>query len=101
MSWPGKDGPAGASIQVRGASFKDEFRRYGEFGFFRLLAEGGVKPVAQGAVDLEASWELNGGVTRVVIQFRPPASRHPFGKGFFATLQCPPSVVAGSGTEDP
>jgi len=96
MQWPGKDGPAGASIQVKGASFKDEIRRYGEFGFFRLLAEGGVKPIAPGAVDLEAGWELNRGETRVVIQFRPPSARHPFGKGFFGNLQCPPSVVSGS-----
>jgi type VI secretion system protein ImpL len=97
MQWPGKDGPAGASIQVRGASFKDEIRRYGEFAFIRLLAEGGAKPVATGAVDLEASWELNHGTTRVVIQFRPPASKHPFQRGFFSALQCPPAVMSTSG----
>jgi len=96
MTWPGKDGPAGAAIQVRGASFKDEIRRIGEFSFFRLLAEGGAKPVAQGAVDLEASWQLNQGQTRVVIQFRPPASRHPFQRGFFTSLKCPSAIIAGN-----
>jgi type VI secretion system protein ImpL len=97
MQWPGKDGPAGASIQVRGASFKDEIRRYGEFAFIRLLTEGGAKPVATGAVDLEASWELHHGSTRVVIQFRPPASKHPFQRNFFSALQCPPAVISTSG----
>jgi type VI secretion system protein ImpL len=96
MQWPGKDGPAGAAIQVRGANFKDEIRRPGEFAFIRLLAEGGVKPTAPGAVDLEASWDLNRGETRVTIQFRPPASKHPFLKGFFSALQCPPAVTSGS-----
>lgn len=101
LTWPGKgkDGPAGASIQVRGASFKDEIRRYGEFAFIRLLAEGGAKPVAPGAVDLEAAWDLNRGETRVTIQFRPPASKHPFQKGFFSALQCPPAVIAAGGRE--
>jgi type VI protein secretion system component VasK len=101
LTWPGKanDGPAGASIQVRGASFKDEIRRYGEFAFIRLLTEGGAKPVAPGAVDLEAAWDLNRGDTRVTIQFRPPASKHPFQKGFFSALQCPPAVIASGGSE--
>jgi type VI secretion system protein ImpL len=97
MQWPGKDGPAGAAIQVRGANFKDEIRRPGEFAFMRLLAEGGVRPIAPGAVDLEASWDLNRGETRVTIQFRPPASKHPFLKGFFSTLQCPPAVISSAG----
>jgi type VI secretion system protein ImpL len=97
MQWPGKDGPAGAAIQVRGATFKDEIRRPGEFAFIRLLAEGGLKPVSPGAVDLEASWDLNRGETRVTIQFRPPASKHPFLRGFFSTLQCPPAVISSSG----
>jgi type VI secretion system protein ImpL len=96
MQWPGKDGPAGAAIQVRGSNFKDEIRRVGDFAFIRVLAEGGIKPTAPGAVDLEASWDLHGGATRVTIQFRPPASRHPFQKGFFSTLQCPPAVISGS-----
>ncbi|HTV23452.1 MAG TPA: ImcF-related family protein, partial [Polyangiaceae bacterium] len=102
ITWPGKDkdGPAGASIQVRGASFKDEIRRYGEFAFIRLLAEGGAKPVAPGAVDLEASWDLNRGETRVAIQFRPPASRHPFQKGFFSSFQCPSAIISGGGNAE-
>jgi type VI secretion system protein ImpL len=95
MQWPGKDGPAGAAIQVRGSNFKDEIRRVGDFAFIRVLGEGGIKPTAPGAVDLEASWDLHGGATRVTIQFRPPASRHPFQRGFFSTLQCPPAVISG------
>lgn len=97
MQWPGKDGPAGASVQVRGEKFKDEIKHYGEFAFFRLLADGGAKPVAPGAVDLEAAWLLNQGETRVLIQFRPPTARHPFGRGFFGSLRCPASVMAGGG----
>jgi type VI secretion system protein ImpL len=96
MRWPGKDGPPGAAIQVRGSNFKDEIRRPGEFAFIRLLAEGGAKPVAPGATELEASWDLHNGATRVTIQFRPPASKHPFLRGFFATLQCPPAVISSS-----
>ena len=95
LPWPGKDGPAGASVQVRGDKFKDEIKHYGEFAFFRLLAEGGAKPVSPGAVELEAAWNLHNGDTRVVIQFRPPTARHPFRRGFFGALQCPASVLAG------
>jgi type VI secretion system protein ImpL len=95
MQWPGKDGTPGAAVQIRGARKMDEIKRYGEFAFFRLLTDGGVKAVAPGAVDLEAGWDLNDGGTRVVIQFRPPASRHPFQKGFFAALQCPAAIISG------
>lgn len=102
LVWPGKDGPAGASVQVRGDKFKDEIKHYGEFAFFRLLAEGGAKPVAPGSVELEAAWSLNNGDTRVVIQFRPPTARHPFQRGFFSAMQCPASVVAGgAAAEEP
>jgi type VI secretion system protein ImpL len=100
MTWPGKDGPPGAAIQVRGANFKDEIRRPGEFAFIRLLAEGGAKPIAPGAVDLEASWDLHRGDARVTIQFRPPASKHPFLRGFFSALQCPPAIMSSSGSRD-
>lgn len=101
MQWPGsgKGGAAGAAIQVKGASFKDEIRRYGEFAFIRLLAEGSAKPVAPNAVDLEANWDLNRGETRVTIQFRPPASLHPFQKGFFSALQCPAAIIASGSSE--
>lgn len=95
LQWPGKDGPAGASVQVRGAKFKDEIKHYGEFALFRLLTEGRVKPLAPGAVDLEAAWPLNQGDTRVLIQFRPPTARHPFSRGFFKALRCPASMMAG------
>ena len=47
-------------------------------------------------MDLEASWQLNQGQTRVVIQFRPPASRHPFQRGFFTSLKCPSAIIAGN-----
>ena len=98
MQWPGKDGPPGASVQVRGAAFKDEIRRPGDFAFIRVLSEGGVKPISPGSVDLEAAWDMSGHA-RVVIQFRPPASRHPFQKGFFSALQCPPAVISMSDAE--
>jgi type VI secretion system protein ImpL len=96
LKWPGGEGAAGASVQIRGSDFKDEMRRDGEFGFIRLLAEGGVKPVAAGSVDLEAAWDLHGGEARVVIQFRPQTARHPFTRSFFTQLQCPSIVVAGA-----
>jgi type VI secretion system protein ImpL len=98
MQWPGKAGPPAASVQIRGASFQDQIPRDGEFGFIRLLAEGGVRPLAPGSVDLEASWDLKGGEARVVIQFRPPtATRHPFSRGFFSNFQCPAAVVSATG----
>jgi type VI secretion system protein ImpL len=98
MQWPGKEGPSGTSVQVRGAAFKDEIRRVGDFAFIRVLAEGGVKSIAPGSVDLEAAWDMSG-QARVVIQFRPPASRHPFHKGFFSALQCPPAVLSVTDVE--
>lgn len=95
MQWPGKDGPPGALLEVLGEKLKERIPGHGEFGFFKLLATGGIKPVAPGAAELEASWNVDGGQRRVVMQFRPPSSRHPFGKSFFSALQCPPSAVAG------
>ena len=44
--WPGKGTPHGASLIVKGsAGLTDETPRNGDFGLFRLLAIGGIKPL--------------------------------------------------------
>jgi len=97
MQWPGKEGPAGASLQVKGADFDALVRREtGEFGFYRLLAAGDIKPVSPGSLTLEATWSfrLNGADSRVTIQFQASRARHPFLSGFFSKLNCPPAITA-------
>jgi type VI secretion system protein ImpL len=97
LQWPGKDGPPGASLTVKGSNFEALVRREeGDFGFFRLLAAGGIKPVVAGSVELEATWawSVNGSESRVTIQFQAPRARHPFLPGFFSRLNCPPAVTS-------
>jgi type VI secretion system protein ImpL len=96
LQWPGKDGPAGASLQVKGADFDALVRREdGEFGFYRLLAAGDIKPVSPGSLILEASWTwmLKGKESRVTIQFQASRQRYPFVPGFFSRLNCPPAMT--------
>jgi len=96
LQWPGKSGPAGASLQVKGADFSALVQRDdGDFGFLRLLAAGDIKPVAPGSLILEASWRfsLNGSESRVTMQFQAPRQRHPFLPGFFSRLSCPPGLT--------
>jgi type VI protein secretion system component VasK len=97
MQWPGKEGPAGASLQVKGLDFDALVRREdGEFGFYRLLAAGDIKPISPGSLTLEAtwSWRLKGADSRVTIQFQASRARHPFIPGFFSKLNCPPAITA-------
>jgi type VI secretion system protein ImpL len=94
MSWPGQKMPPGAAIVLRGPSFKDEIRRHGEFAFIRLLAKGGIEPVAPGSSDLRAAWKINEGEHRVMIQLRPSAP-HPFRRGFFSSFKCPTTPSTG------
>jgi type VI secretion system protein ImpL len=96
MQWPGKNGPAGASLQVKGSDFNVLVERDdGEFGFFRLLSAGDIKPISPGALTLEATWRfrLNNSESRVTIQFQVSRQRYPFLQGFFSRLNCPSSIM--------
>jgi len=97
VTWPGTGSPHGAVLQVRGAGFTDEIPRLGDFGLFRLLEAGGLKPgaaLAEGAGVLSGAWTLSrAGEAPVTIDLRPAKSVHPFGKGMFRRLRCPPSVT--------
>jgi type VI secretion system protein ImpL len=99
LQWPGKNGPPGASLRVKGADFSALIERdEGEFGFLRLLAAGNIRPVTPGSLTLEASWRfsLQGADSRVTIQFRASRRRHPFSPTFFSRLNCPPAIASAS-----
>ncbi len=97
LQWPGKNGPPGASLRVKGADFSALIERdEGDFGFLRLLAAGDIRPVSPGSLTLEASWRfsLQGADSRVTIQFQASRRRHPFSPGFFQRLNCPPAIAS-------
>jgi type VI secretion system protein ImpL len=100
VTWPGTGSPRGAVLQVRGAGFTDEIPRLGDFGLFRLLEAGGLKPgaaLAEGAGVLSGSWTLSrAGEAPVTIDLRPAKSVHPFTKGMFRRLRCPASITTAS-----
>lgn len=100
VTWPGTGSPHGAVLQVRGAGFTDEIPRLGDFGLFRLLEAGGLKPgaaLAEGAGVLSGSWTLSrAGEAPVTIDVRPAKSVHPFGKGMFRRLRCPQAITTAS-----
>lgn len=91
LTWPGKSGPPGAVIQLRSGPFADELRRMGSFGWLRLLVEGGVR--ASGATGepgrWEASWGLQHGETRVLLELRAPGADGVPVLGLFRELECP------------
>jgi type VI secretion system protein ImpL len=99
VQWPGKAQPPGATLRVRGAGFTDEIPRLGDFGLFRLLASGGLKPsgtIAEGMAVLEGTWNLTRpGQPPVTIEFKPSKTVHPFSPGFFRRLRCPAAVAHG------
>lgn len=99
--WPGKGDPHGGTLQIRGAGFTDEIPRLGDFGLFRLLLAGGIKPsgqVADGIATLSASWPMTrAGEAPVNIDFKPAKTVHPFGRDFFRRLRCPPETTVGGG----
>jgi len=105
VKWPGEGDPRGATLKVTGAGFTDEIPRMGDFGLFRLLAAGGLKPsgsLADGVPVLAASWVL----TRrneppVKIEIKPSKSVHPFSPRFFRRLNCPPEVTVGASAGKP
>jgi type VI secretion system protein ImpL len=92
--WPAKAGPHRGLLQLKGATITDEFQRQGDFGLFRLLAAGGIKPLGAGANVFAASWDPNRpGQQPVKIEFRPVKSAHPFEKDFFRRVKCPPEII--------
>jgi type VI secretion system protein ImpL len=93
--WPGKGTPRQASIQAKGAGFTDEIARSGDFGFFRLLAAGGIKGGGPEG-SLVATFSLTRpGLQAVPIDIRPSKGVHPFNADFFRRLRCPLEVQAG------
>jgi type VI secretion system protein ImpL len=96
--WPGKGTPHGASLIVKGSGgLTDETPRNGDFGLFRLLATGNIKPLGTEGI-LTATWPVNRpGEPPVTIQFKPAKSVHPFARDFFHRLKCPQEVIAGGG----
>jgi type VI secretion system protein ImpL len=94
MQWPGKAaGPRGAKLQIKGGAFADEVARGGDFGLFRLLAYGGIKP-APASGEWLATFDIPRAAT---VGIRPSKSIHPFSPAFFRRLKCPPVVTAGAG----
>ncbi|MBN1610127.1 MAG: type VI secretion system membrane subunit TssM [Polyangiaceae bacterium] len=99
-TWPGKGDPRGGTLQVKGAGFQDEIPRMGDFGLFRLLADGGVAPtgtMAGGVPVLLAKWALSrGNEPPVSIDFKPAKTVHPFAANFFRRFNCPSEVTVGA-----
>jgi type VI secretion system protein ImpL len=96
--WPGKGPNKGGILEVRGTSgFVDRIPRAGDFGFFRLLAWGGLKSLSAAGHDsgpvMVASWPLSrAGEPPVRIQLKPAKSVHPFAPGFFR-MKCPAAIT--------
>jgi type VI secretion system protein ImpL len=94
--WPGTGTTAGGTLKVKGAGFSEQLPHDGEFGFFRLLAAGGLKqagPEKPGVV--VGSWNLSrAGTPPVTIEFKPTKSSHPFPPNFFRRLRCPAAMLS-------
>jgi type VI secretion system protein ImpL len=99
VQWPGSGNPRGATLGVRGAGFTDEIPRMGDFGLFRLLEAGGLKvgTVSDGTQVLTGSWSLSrAGEAPVVLDLRPSKTTHPFARGLFRRLRCPPATTTAA-----
>jgi len=100
VTWPGTGTPRGAILQARGAGFNDEIPRLGDFGLFRLLEAGQLKPassLSEGGQVLTGSWPLSrAGETPVTLDVRPAKTVHPFTRTLFRRLRCPASVTTAS-----
>lgn len=97
--WPGGGDKKGAVLVVKGAGFTEEIPREGDFGLFRLLAVGGLKPSDPKKPGVfKATWELSrAGEPPVTIEIKPTKSAHPFTAGFFSSMKCPASIMTGGG----
>ena len=86
-------------LKVKGAGFTEEIPREGEFGLFRLLAVGGLKPSDPNKPGVfKATWALSrAGEPPVTIEIKPTKSAHPFGAGFFNAMKCPAVIMSGGG----
>lgn len=95
--WPGGGDKKGAVLKVKGAGFTEEIPRDGDFGFFRLLAVGGLKPSDPKKPGVfKATWELSrAGEPPVTIEIKPTKSAHPFTAGFFSAMKCPAVIMSG------
>ncbi|HKO93684.1 MAG TPA: type VI secretion IcmF C-terminal domain-containing protein, partial [Polyangiaceae bacterium] len=87
--WSGRGAAPGAAVLIRGSGFGDEIRRTGPWGLMRLLADGGLRPSTADEQILEASWQLNHGLTRVTVQVRPDDSGLSLRPAAFRRLRCP------------
>ncbi|HKO53522.1 MAG TPA: type VI secretion IcmF C-terminal domain-containing protein, partial [Polyangiaceae bacterium] len=98
--WPGAGPTKGASLEVKASGFTDEIPRDGDFGLFRLLLAGGIKPGANGkeATPIYVStWTLNRpGSPPVTIELKPSKATQPFARGFFSRMKCPVQIIAGT-----
>jgi len=98
--WPGAGPSKGAALEVKASGFTDEIPRDGDFGLFRLLLAGGIKPAGTGqeATPIFVStWSLNRpGSPPVTIELKPSKATQPFARGFFARMKCPMQVTAGA-----
>jgi type VI secretion system protein ImpL len=96
--WPGTGTATGGTIKVKGAGFTEQSPYDGEFGFFRLLAAGGVKPGGPNKPGVVVgTWALKRpGEPPVAIEFKPTKSSHPFPPNFFRRMRCPPVMLQGA-----
>jgi type VI secretion system protein ImpL len=98
--WPGTGAPKGAMLEVKGNGFKDEIPREGDFGLFRLLAAGNIKPAGaqvEGVPIFVGVWTLTRpGEPPVTIEFKPSKAVHPFARGFFKRMRCPNQLIFGA-----
>jgi type VI secretion system protein ImpL len=92
--WPGKGPGRGAVLKVEGVNFTDEVPRNGDFGFFRLLAAGGLKATRQESPTYVATFPSSrDGAPPVTLAVRPSRAVHPFASDFFSRLKCPQNIV--------
>lgn len=93
LSWPGPDGPSGASIQILGAGGLDEeIHRDGPWGLFRLLEAGRHGAVKDKDKKFVVEWDFTAPPVKVRLEIRPTRSNHPFSRDFFRNTNCPQSI---------
>jgi type VI secretion system protein ImpL len=100
VAWPAKEAKSrGAKVRVRGFSgLAEEIPRMGDFGLFRLLSEGNLKPGTAGGRPgdqrtLVATWNIKSQRATVQMDLRASRSEHPFEKGFFSNYRCPSIIT--------
>ncbi|MEO7034525.1 MAG: type VI secretion system membrane subunit TssM [Polyangiaceae bacterium] len=98
--WPGVGPTKGAALEVKASGFTDEIPRDGDFGLFRLLLAGGIKPGGTGQETTPiyvSTWALNRpGSPPVTIELKPSKATEPFARGFFSRMKCPVQIISGA-----